>query len=660
MTTGTDRTAAAPPRCRVGNALFWLALAAAYLYPQFLFDIHNPNERVRVYMTAAMVEHNTFAIGYREPNKKGRGFRDVGSVYDRWGYVNDKALVCDDPELKPPDCVGTLYSAKAPGTSFMGYPFYAALYGISKATTGEAPSMETILLVLRLFTVILPSLLMLVLFRRFAAQSGFDPVLSDLLTFGVGIGSMVYTYSHMFAGHQVAAYLLFFAFLAAWKTRDDGRWRWPLWAGLCAGTAVFVEYPFVLVVLPLFAYLLRNRFTWRTFLGFSAGGVLPAVLTGWFHWSAFGRPWRTAYATLENPQFVKDIAPGVMGLREPQLENLYGAFVSPFEGLFFFAPWMALMVVVIGTYFIVHFRSDSRPFRSVFNVNAGAVAMLTLFIACHSLWRGGWTLGPRYIVPIVPFGGILVLLGLDRLARRWPLAVRSVTAALVLLSILVTGACSLVSQGFHTAFFNPLTEAAWPMLAEGYVTVNLGHLVGLEGLWTLVPLAVLFLPGLAWVLWEASGPSTRRLPLRVLVVALVILGMAAGFRGLTLPQKEPTLRKLQALTWAKEHFYPYDSVRNGHMRKQEMVRSAIRLFPRQESVMALGMTQETLDGSCRDAVGKAGGYVRASKARTGHVTFAAALTMVQPLPSGVPLPLLLRPDFDIPEHVFRKLQDQAR
>jgi hypothetical protein len=645
-------------RTRLFTGLLWVAIGAAYLYPQFLFDIHNPNERVRIYMTAAMVEEGSFVIGTRTPKERGRGFVDKGVVYERWGYVNDKALVCDDPALSPPDCAGRLYSAKAPGSSFLAYPFYAATYAMVKAATGAPPAMETIILVLRLFTVILPSLFMLLLFRRFARDQDFDPVLSDLMTVGVALGSMVYTYSHMFAGHQISGYCLFFAFLAAWKMGTDARLRWPIIAGLGSAMAVFVEYPMALVSLVIFIYAMRNRFTWKSFAAFCAGCLLPAILMGWFHTSAFGGPHKTAYATLENPQFVKDIAPGFMGLRQPKLENLFGAFVSPFEGLFFFAPWMVLLLVAPWTYLISHFRHDSRPFRRHFCANLAAVVALCVFISCHSLWRGGWTLGPRYIVPIVPFAGLLILQASSRLAHgRKALFVRVIVASLVLLSVVVTGACSLVSQGFHTTFFNPLVEVALPLLREGYITLNLGHLLGLQGLGTLWPLLALLIPGLVGLAWQATHQSEGTSPVghRVLWLTLIIFLATVGLKGLTIPEKPMTLRKVQALDWARDHFYPYASVTNEHLSNRRHLSFAARHFPGHDGIQAITMSQQTLTGNCKGAVSTSAKYEDASRARIANHALFTALTLLQPMPTGLPVPIFLRPDHDIPLHLWRKL-----
>ncbi|MFL5361941.1 MAG: hypothetical protein ACJ78U_13325, partial [Myxococcales bacterium] len=81
---------------------------------------------VRVYMARAIVEHGTYAIGERVAVPGGR-LRDTGPVYDEWGYVNDKALVCDEPGRSPPACAGKLYAAKAPGPSLLAVPVLLGL-----------------------------------------------------------------------------------------------------------------------------------------------------------------------------------------------------------------------------------------------------------------------------------------------------------------------------------------------------------------------------------------------------------------------------------------------------------------------------------------------------------------------------------------------------
>ena len=573
------------------------ALTLLYLYPLFYFPINNPNERVRIYMTAAMVDHGTFAIGWREAKKR-KGFKDVGSVYDRWGYVNDKALVCDDPDLEPPDCEGPLYSAKAPGTSFLAVPAYAAW-----SLVGDTDDYRGVTLFLRIALLLLPGLLFLWGFRWYASQWIRDPWVLDTGTLGLGLGSMFMTYSHMVAGHQLTALLLFAGFaFAEVGTRATRRPQLLLaLGGLATAMSVVVEYPSVVgaaaVGILVLVRVLRDR-RWSLLGAFVAGCVPPAFLMGWFHTVAFGAPWRTAYATLENPQFVKDIAYGFMGIRGPEWENLEGSFLAPYNGMFFFAPWFALVIPALVALPWVIRRTRAPQVRGAAWTSAAVVLLFTLFITCHSLWRGGWTLGPRYIVGFVPFAALLIMLRAEVLRGPWQTTARLVLAGLVVVSIGVTGSCSLVSQGFPTAFYNPLREATLPLLAEGYATRTLGHAMGLSGLWAWVPVGA----ALAWVVWIIGAGVPVRGPRLLRPFALLgALGIAGlVFWVLLLPAEQPTAERVGALAWLKDH-YEEDGGYPAAQEELRDLRAMTRAFHSDTLLAGYAVTEETRAGKWKEA-----------------------------------------------------------
>src|SRR5207237_5452700 len=129
----------------------------------------------------------------------------------QWGYVNDKALVCTDPDQSPPACSGKLYAAKAPGPSFLAVPVLAVL------RLFEAPLELKWLdvLVLRWTLCILPSALFWVALRRFLLAAGAAEPAALGCAIAGALGSLSFTYGQMFAGHQLAALCLGSAYLAA-------------------------------------------------------------------------------------------------------------------------------------------------------------------------------------------------------------------------------------------------------------------------------------------------------------------------------------------------------------------------------------------------------------------------------------------------------------
>ncbi len=142
---------ALPSRRRTLAALALCAVAYLYVVP-YQPRINNPNENVRLYMTAALAEQGTYVIDdYRA----------------RWGWVNDCA-VRD----------GHAYSVKAPATSFLGVPAYW-LYLRWLEATGGAFDRAVALWLCRVSASILPWLAFLGVFHRWLGRHTSSPLVRD-------------------------------------------------------------------------------------------------------------------------------------------------------------------------------------------------------------------------------------------------------------------------------------------------------------------------------------------------------------------------------------------------------------------------------------------------------------------------------------------------
>jgi len=154
-------------------------------------------------------------------------------------------------------------------------------------------------------------------------------------------------------------------------------------------------------------------------------------------------------------------------------------------------------------------------------------------------WSGGWAMGPRYLIPAIPFLAIAAagITLADGAAWR---VVRGVTAAAALVSfLLMLGGTAVrpevqdlrsqrvVDAAGHavqrTVRIHPFGDVILPHLRDGDLAINtqridqlapgkqraawnLGQLVGLSGLASLIPLLLLLAAGLTW-LWRCSRPQ---------------------------------------------------------------------------------------------------------------------------------------------------------
>ncbi|HYV67738.1 MAG TPA: hypothetical protein VE964_15940 [Myxococcales bacterium] len=496
-----------------------LLVASGWLFVYF-DRLNNPNELVRVYMARAMLEQGTYAIGERRAVPG--GFRDSGPVYSEWGYVNDKALVCDDPRARPPACAGKLYAAKAPGASFLAVPVLAAL----KLALGREPSRTQDVFVLRWVFCIVPTALFWLAMRRFLLRSGAPPAAALACVLAGALGSLSYTYGQMFAGHQLAALSLGTAFLIAFWPR--GSTAIPtvtptvtptsaIFFGLASALAILFEYPSTPATLLLAAFWLWHRRPPPRAVALAALGALPPLLAlAHFHSSAFGAPWSTPYTHLENPQFIRDIAPGFLGISLPTWERVQGSLFSPYLGLFFWAPWTALS---LGAAPLLLRRRHPAGTAAV-----AVVAYYLLFQITHALWRSGWVVGPRYLTPLVPFAAAAVGLAVAQLpwaARPWGVALLGGAGAA---SIAATGLASIVCQAFPIEVYNPLVEVVAPLLSHGYVPRNLLQLAGVPGLWSALPALAALAAGMALLLTAPLriDPRARR-PHRLALATFALL-----------------------------------------------------------------------------------------------------------------------------------------
>jgi hypothetical protein len=219
------------------------------------------------------------------------------------------------------------------------------------------------------------------------------PALATALAYAVT--TPAWPYAKLDFSEPLLALALLLAALGAYRYATTDRARWAMLAGTALGGAVLTKYAAVALV-PFFAvYVIvvarRHLAPTRTLVlqaGAASGLPIAAgvVLTLLVNWLRSGSPWVTGYVDFERP-FNQSIP--------LTLQAGAALMASPRYGLLFFAT-----PVLLGAAGFRAFRR-SHPLEA-WGVAALAGSMLLLY-ASYPTWYAGWTWGPRFLVPIVPF-----------------------------------------------------------------------------------------------------------------------------------------------------------------------------------------------------------------------------------------------------------------
>jgi hypothetical protein len=524
------RVTASPSSLRTPWSI-WVFFALVFVpytcvYP-YLDDVNNPNENVRLYMTMALVEQETFRID---------------AFVDRYGWVNDMARRAGEDGLEHD------YSLKAPGTSYAGVPFYwafaqlATRYGHPIPTIGDFADQlawwkRSATFVVRLFVVQLPSFAFLVWFERWLRRVTSDVVFRLSAVAAIGLGTTYFAYSLMFVGHTLSAVVTFVSFgllASEWTQRSLPRRRvsCAFLAGLFAGLATLLEYqafPLTLL-LALFSLVTFRRL--RPLLAFALGAVPSALALMIFQWRCFGSPFAAGHLWAENNDFAELHRQGFYGLTGVDWGVFRALSVDRTFGFFATSPFMALSVLALVALVVPSIQRRLRTPR--FPLLVALVMMLTLWLAISSAlnWRGGWTVGPRLLGVAPPFFAFGAVAGLEWAARFGPwlrVVLRGLAGGFALAGACTLGLVSMVYNSVPEDILRPLLDFAWPLARLGFVPYHAGDFVGLHSAFLFwIPVASAFGATLVSLLVSRENAAPMILRLLMALMALEV-GMVPAF-----------------------------------------------------------------------------------------------------------------------------------
>lgn len=374
---------------------------------------------------------------------------------------------------------GHFHPNKPPGASFFAVPVYWLLLRL-EGWRGISPDDWRSLVVnawlVSAGSVALVSALGCVVFWRLACRLAPGRRVAALAaTWTFALGTLYFPFATLLFDHDLTAALLLAAFygIARGVNEKTHSARSLYLSGLAAGLAAISNYIASAVVVMLGVYLLaslvragRKRGAMFPALAAYLLGVLgPLAAICVYNVRCFGSPFALSNS-FQNPLF-RDTGPtflGMFGVPDPGIA--VALLFSPFRGVFYSAPVLAMGLHGLWRMW------KTAGLRAECVLIAAVCALFFLVNISFYGWHAGFSCGPRYLIPALPFLALPMVLGWAHFPK--------ITAVLAIFSVAVHGlftavdAESPVGTGSLACRYDrpqwmqsPLTDYSLPLFTRG-------------------------------------------------------------------------------------------------------------------------------------------------------------------------------------------------
>jgi hypothetical protein len=336
---------------------------------------------------------------------------------------------------------GREYSDKAPGLAFLSVPIVWAVGLAGPPGFSHSEKSQAKLWTIRFVVSGLAFLALAFLIGR--VSEGIAPGYGGAALVAFALGTYVAPLAATTFDHVLAGAFVFGGFVLAWSRRY-------VLAGLAVALAVDTNYLCGLLAIIIAAYVLSAG--WRPLLRFALGALFPLMLLGAYDWAAFGSPFHLSYRYVAN-RYAESQNAGFFGIGIPGGHAAEQVFAGS-RGILVASP--VIVAAVAGLFLL------GRRYRREAIVCGLAFGVLVLANCGYFLPYGGTNVGPRFLVPSLPF----VALGLAPAFARW----FRTTAVLAAISILSMATMTIARRQTIWEFARTLADGKHLSASDLFVT----------------------------------------------------------------------------------------------------------------------------------------------------------------------------------------------
>jgi hypothetical protein len=403
-------------------------LLASYAY---FWQSRDWNSASRLMLTYALVDRGTLSIdGLNQQTGDLARFQDH--------YYSDKTPGFSLLATAPYSLTKLIFRLPDHPLNQPGFAYWPADYWITLGTSGLLTAFTAVILV------------------GLARDLGCRPRESAIIGLSYGLATPAYAYATLAYGHQVSSFALLASFTLLFRVKGCFLLRAAL-SGFLASYASVVEIQVGPVSAILGLYLVglvigKQRSSWSV-VTFGLGALIPTSILLGYNFLAFGSPWRMGYFFEVLDQFsAVHSATNPLGIGRPDWSKLGELIWGERRGLIRFAPIVLLTVPGLLALFF-------RRAWSILIVSTLTMAAVLLVNLSYPEWTGGWSTGPRLLLPLLPFA-MLPVAGLLSVGGR---GTNVLAIALGLLGGLVILQFEAIGARVPQMIDRPWLDGVWPL-----------------------------------------------------------------------------------------------------------------------------------------------------------------------------------------------------